>query len=375
MHNIEITKLIVENFRNFKTRTLNFSSQLVLFSGKNGVGKTNILEALTLFGKNQNLRGIDFDEMLATNYESQEKQQSFSLFCEISNHDFIEKIGISYNQNGKKNLLINGENVVSKKNSDTKNWLPNFIWLTPQLELLLISGKSGRREFLDKIVGDIDFTHNARVNNYQKSLKERLLILQKTQNHNQEKWLEIVESKIAELGTSIALARNEAVEFFNKAINSFESNFPKSQLKIIDEIALWGAKNNAFQIEELYKTKLKTNRQIDKESFKTNFGVHRSDFSAIFLDKNSAANYASTGEQKSIMIGIILARAKISASYKNQPTILIFDEIMSHLDEKKKFDLLDEVKRTNLQCFFSATSSSLIPQNFLDKNLIQIVEV
>ena len=375
MQNIEITKLILENFRNFKTKTLTFSSRLVLFSGKNGVGKTNILEALTLFGKNQNLRGIDFDEMLATNYESQEKQQSFSLFCEISNHDFIEKIGISYNQNGKKNLLINGENVASKKNSDTKNWLPNFIWLTPQLELLLISGKSGRREFLDKIVGDIDFSHNARVNNYQKSLKERLLILQKTQNHNQEKWLEIVESKIAELGTSIALARNEAVEFFNKAINSFESNFPKSQLKIIDEISLCGAQNNALQIEELYKTRLKTNRQIDKESFKTNFGVHRSDFSAIFLDKNSAANYASTGEQKSIMIGIILARAKISASYKNQPTILIFDEIMSHLDEKKKFDLLDEVKRTNLQCFFSATSSALIPQSFLDKNLIQIVEV
>lgn len=374
MH-ILITKLILENFRNFKTKSLNFNSKLVFFAGKNGSGKTNLLEALTLFGKNPNLRGSDLEEMLLINHETKEKKLRFSLSCEVKDHDFIEKIGISYDKNNKKTLIIDGEVIANKKNNDSKDFLPNFIWLTPQLELLLICGKSGRRDFLDRIVCDIDFSHNKRLKDYQKSLRERLLILQKPMNKSQESWLEIVESKISELGSAITIARHEAIDFFNKAIDSFESHFPKSKLEIIDDTALVDTGYKAIKIEELYQEKLRENRQLDKESFKTYFGIHRSDFSATFLEKNSAANYASTGEQKSIMLSITLARAKISSQYKNQPTILILDEIVSHLDEKKKLDLLDELNNTGLQCFFSATTKELIPQEFLKKDLIQICDV
>lgn len=372
---IQITKLNLENFRNFKAKSLKFDSKLVFFAGKNGIGKTNLLEALTLFGKNPDLRGSNMEEMLLINHETKEKQDRFSLSCELKNHDFIEKIGISYDKNNKKTLIINGEIAKSKKNDDSKDYLPNFIWLTPQLELLLISGKSARREFLDRIVCDIDYSHNKRLKDYQKSLRERLLILQKPVNKNQESWLKAVENKISEMGTAITLARHEAIDFFNNAIDSFESNFPKSKLEIIDDTALVDTGYNAIKIEQLYQEKLKANRQNDKENFKTHFGIHRSDFSATFLDKNSSANYASTGEQKSIMLSITLARAKISSKYKNQPTILILDEIVSHLDEKKKLNLLDEIDKTKLQCFFSATSKDLIPNEFLKKDLIEICQV
>ncbi len=371
----QITKLNLENFRNFKAKSITFSSNLVLFAGKNGSGKTNLLEALTLFGKNPNLRGSDMEEMLLINHENKEKQSRFALSCEIKNHDFIEKIGISFDKNNKKTLIINGEVAKNKKNDDSKDYLPNFIWLTPQLELLLISGKTARRDFLDRIVCDIDYSHNSRLKNYQKSLRERLLILQKPANKNQEIWLKAVENKISELGSAITLARHEAIDFFNQAIDSFESHFPKSKLEIIDDTALVDTGYNAIKIEELYQEKLKNNRQNDKESFKTHFGIHRSDFSATFLEKNSSANYASTGEQKSIMLSITLARAKISSKYKNQPTILILDEIVSHLDEKKKLDLLDEMQKTDLQCFFSATSKNLIPNEFLEKNSLQICDI
>ena len=375
MTNTQITKINLENFRNFKTKSVTFSSNLVLFAGKNGSGKTNLLEALTLFGKNPNLRGSDMEEMLLINHNNKEKQPRFALSCELENHDFIEKLGLSFDKSNKKTLIINGEIAKNRKNDDSKDFLPNFIWLTPQLELLLISGKSARRDFLDRIVCDIDFTHGKRLKDYQKSLRERLLILQKPMNKNQESWLNVVENKISEVGTAITLARHEAIDFFNQAIDSFESHFPKSKLEIIDDTALVDTGYNAIKIEELYQEKLKNNRQKDKESFKTHFGIHRSDFSATFLDKNSSANYASTGEQKSIMLSITLARAKISNKYKNQPTILILDEIVSHLDEKKKLDLLDEMKNTGLQCFFSATTKDLIPDEFLKKGLLEIYEV
>ncbi len=376
MQNLKIKKLILDNFRNFKSKKIDFSSNLILLSGENGTGKTNILEALTIFGKSQNLRNSDFEEMIFLNHQNQIQEKKFSLFCEFENHDFIDNIGISFEKNQKKkNIQINQENINNKKAIDLKNNLPNFVFLTPQIELLLISSKTQRRDFLDKIVCDIDLNHNSRINSYQKLLRERLIILQKYNDKNQKTWLEIIENKIAELGTAIFLARIEAINFFNNAILSFESNFPKSILKIINDISFEETNENALKIEELYKEKLQKNRQFDKENFKTEFGVHRSDFSAIFCDKNSNANYASTGEQKSIMIGITIARAKISSQYKNQPTILIFDEIVSHLDEIKKYNLFDEINKSNIQCFFSATSRNLISQDFLNKNLIEIIEL
>ncbi len=379
LQNTKITKLVLENFRSFSHKKIEPNSQLVLLVGENGAGKTNILEALTILGKGPNLRGSDFDEMILLDYQTQQQAEQFAIYAELSDHDSIEKLGVSFEKiRKKKNLQINGEILSNKALAEFKNDLINFIWLTPQLELLLISSKSQRRDYLDKIVADIDPAHLERVNSYQKSLKERLLILQKYRNKSEgiaNKWLEIIENKIVELGVAIALARLEAVDFFNKAINSFESNFPKAKLRIIGDIEQLTLEKNALQIEEFYMDKLLNNRAHDLENFKTSFGVHRSDFSAIFLNKNAPSGYSSTGEQKSIMIGITLARAKISSAYKNQPTILIFDEIMSHLDEMKKMNLLEEIHQTKLQCFFSAATKDLIPQQFLQKNLLQIIEL
>jgi DNA replication and repair protein RecF len=369
----KISQLILTNFRNFLTKKINFSKELILFVGKNGAGKTNILESLTLLGRSTSLRGSDFETMILNS----SIDKKFSVFAQISNCEFIEKIAVSFDLAAKKKILqINGEPFSSKRQSDVKNYLINFISLTPTLEQLFILGKSERRNYLDKIVCDLNLEHNNHVNNYQKALRERLLILQKYRGQKTgEKWLDIVEANIVELGVAIAFARIEAVDFFNKALNSFTTNFPKPKLKIIGEVENMIAEHSAIQLEEFYKNKLKENRTRDLENFKTDFGVHRCDFDAIFVEKNMSATLCSTGEQKAIMISITLARAKISATYKNQPTILIFDEIVSHLDEKRKSDLLEEVSAANLQTFLSATTANLIPQEFLKKDLIEVFDI
>lgn len=350
---IKIQKLLLSNFRNFSSRKIDFSSSANLLVGSNGVGKTNILESLTLLGRSTSLRSSDFDEMVKIS------EGSFSIYAEISDHEFIEKIAISFDRAKKKKLLlINGEPASPKRQSDLRRHLINFVFLTPQLEQLFISGKSARRDYLDKIVSDIDHEHSGRINSYQKLLRERLLILQK---HRDEKWLSVVENKIVELGVSIAAARIEAIDFFNKAIASFSSNFPQTKLCVIGEIEEIVTQQSAAKLEEFYKIKMKENRERDLLSFKTAFGVHRSDFDSIFLAKNISAKLSSTGEQKAIMLGITLARARISSSYKNQPTILIFDEVVSHLDEERKKNLFEEISAANLQAFFSATSADLVP--------------
>ncbi|MFZ9470293.1 MAG: DNA replication/repair protein RecF [Rickettsiales bacterium] len=364
---VTIDKLIINNFRNFSQKKLEFNSHHVIFCGNNGVGKTNSLEAISLIGRNKSLREDDFDEMI--NIELSKTNPEFTIFAELGNHDYINNIAVKYNLFTKKKILeCNGEAVGSKRQNDLKNYLINFISLTPQIEQLFIQGKSQRRDYLDKIVCDIDISHQTRINNYQKLLKERLLILQKYKNQTGvNKWLDIVENNIAESGIAIAFARIEAVEFFNKAINSFTSNFPKTILVIKGEIEDKIIGSSALNLENFYKEKLKNNRQTDLENFKTEFGVHRADFDAIFVAKNLSALKSSTGEQKAIMLSISLARAKISRNYKNQPTILLFDEVVSHMDLSRKTALFNEIYEVNLQSFFTATSFDLIPNDLQHK--------
>ncbi len=371
-----ISKIVLNNFRNFTSKKFEFSKSLILFSGNNGSGKTNILESLTILGRSNSLRGSDFEEMILDNKLSSQKNSQFIIYAELLEHEFIEKIGISFDLTNKKKIELNGEPLGSKRQNDAKNYLINFICLTPQLEQLFILGKSERRNYLDRIVSDIDSEHLARINNYQKLLRERLVILQKYgAQKGQSKWLDAIELQIVELGMAIASARIEAVDFFNKAISSFSSNFPKPKLCVIGEIEESVMTQSAVALEEIYKEKLSQNRQLDAANFRTNFGVHRCDFDAIFQEKNMSATRSSTGEQKSIMIGITLARAKISSTYKNQPTVLIFDEIVSHLDEGRKKDLFTEILATNLQSFFSATSADLIPKDFIEKRLVEVIEI
>lgn len=359
----QISKLLLTNFRNFTAKKIDFPSKLNLLVGSNGVGKTNILESLTLLGRNNSLRSNNFDEMIAIG------EKNFVIRAEISTHEFIENIAVSFDLEKKKKLFhINDEPLNSKRQDDVKNHLINFIFLTPEIEQLFISGKSQRRDYLDKIVSDINLEHSSRINNYQKLLRERLLILQKYRNQKGgEKWLDAIENQIVEHGVAIASSRLEAIDFFNRAITSFASNFPKTKLRVIGEIEEILPKQSAVQLEEFYRSQLVKNRHLDCESFKTNFGIHRCDFDALFVDKNMSALFSSTGEQKAIMISITLARAKISAAYKNQPTILIFDEVVSHLDSVRKENLFEEIAATNLQSFFSATSADLVPQEFLQK--------
>jgi len=361
---IKLSKLVLTNFRNFLAQKIEFSENIVLFCGSNGVGKTNILESLTLFSKGSTLRGSDFEQM--TNQD----QQQFSVYLELEHHEFIENISISYSKaTNKKITNVNGEPTNPKRQSDLKNHLINFICLTPKLEQLFISSKSGRRDYMDKIVQDIDATHQTRISTYQKLLKERLLILQKYQHSASDlsnKWLNSIEVKIVENAVAIAAARNEAVEFFNKAISNFSSNFPKPKLLAKGDVEELIKVESALKLENIYKEKLQNNRTQDAANFKTNFGVHRSDFDAIFTkdkqNKGISATLCSTGEQKAIMIGITLARAVISSKYRSHPTILIFDEVVAHLDEERKNNLLSEIKQSNLQTFLSATHQDLIPQ-------------
>ena len=314
------------------------------------MGKTNILEAISLLNKGQGLKGAEFDEMIS----HENSEQNFAIYSSLKNHPEIENIGTSYSKIESKKIFQINHKVLTSRSS--YKFFPAIIWLTPQMDNLFCSSKTIRRKFLDKIVADIDPAHNSRINAYNHSLRERISLLNRF--GNKENWLEIIERKIAELGTAIASARNETISYLNQTILQGGDNFTKAQIKIIGELEDLATQHKAIEVEEKFIQKLKENRAIDAKVGRTMFGVHRSDFTAVLLSKKIEAKLCSTGEQKSILIAITFARVRLF-SLLNLPTaILLLDEIISHLDNQKRSELMQEIATLDCQSFLTATNQS-----------------
>lgn len=342
-----ISKLILNNFRNYSFRSFEFDSDICVIFGNNGVGKTNILEAISLFKKGRGLRSCDLNEMVF----NQAADSKFTIYANLNNHDEIANCATSFDKNNNKRIFQqNGNKVSSIKN------FPAIIWLTPKMDNIFTDSKSTRRNFLDKISSDIDPNHSTRLNNYNKCLRERMILLVQNQ---EKKWLEIIERKIAELGVAIAMARNETIEYLNKAILLSKSNFVKTEIKIIGEIEELARSKKSLEVEELFFNKLTKNREIDLAARRNLFGIHRSDFTTILLNKNIAANYCSTGEQKSILIAITIARIRLNSFFNLSKPILLLDEIVSHLDTNKRSELFKELESITSQTFLTGTNREI----------------
>jgi DNA replication and repair protein RecF len=351
-----IKNLKLDNFRNYQSRNFQFDAKIIAISGKNGVGKTNILEAISLLNKGHGLKGAEFCDMIF----AQKSQQNFTIYSDVENHPHLENIGTSFlSLENKRIFQINHKILTSATRQ--KNF-PTIIWLTPQMDNLFCSSKTLRRKFLDKIVADIDPFHNTRINSYNHSIRERINLLQRF--GNRENWLNIIERKIAELGAAIAIARNEAVSYLNQTILQGSDNFTKSEIRIIGDAEQIVLTQKAIAAEEQFAIRLKNNRELDLKSNRTNFGVHRSDLTAILLGKDIEAKFCSTGEQKSILIALTFARIRMFSLLDLPMAILLLDEIVSHLDDQKRADLMNEISTLNCQSFLTATSKEFFNNLF-----------
>lgn len=361
MNNIEVTELQLYNFRNYQNKIFNFPKKINLILGKNGSGKTNILEAITLLKKGYGLKKADLSDIIS--YNSQQK--NFSIFSKINNHYDIDEIGTNYD--GEKRFFqING-----KKLSRYKKEIP-IIFLIPQMDNLFCDSKSVRRSFLDNIINNIYPEHKSNINNYNKQIKERMNLLERGDSKENIIWLNIIEKKISEISVIIASARNEIINYLNQAILQSKSSFTKSKVKIIGETEEYMIGNTAIATENLIQEKLKSNRSKDLERQRTNFGIHLSDFTA-FLNQNMEAKICSTGEQKSILIAIIFAFIRIFKILNLPLPILLLDEICSHLDHQKRQDIFLEINDLNIQAFLTGTEEYLFSDFQGDKiNIIKL---
>ncbi len=336
------------NFRNFNNLNLSFNRKLNIFFGKNGCGKTNILEAISLISKGRGIRNSNIHNFVKKNKEN----FIIKNILEIKNNNFdIEISTETKNDKIKKFIKINDD--FSKESINFLNQSVSYIIFLPEMERLFLASPSQRRNFLDRLIFTSRKDYNRLINKYKKLLLERTKILQT--NINDLDWLNYIEKEISTLGFEIYKLRHTQVELINnnlailQTVHKFQFNV---ELEIKDTFF-----HNQISLEE-YLLNLRDNRNFDKKFGGAKIGPHKSDLCAIIND-DFEASLLSTGQQKTVILMILLSQCNFLVNNKNIKPILLLDEIGSHLDTNNRQILLDMINKFEIQFFLTGTDKNL----------------
>lgn len=343
------------NYRNFIKSSFDFHDGCNVIIGKNGSGKTNILESISLFEKGRGFRKEKIKNLI--NFKNQNINFKVnSIFNHEKNNYNISVINEINEEKYKKKILIND----SFDSDSIKNFegLFSIIYFLPEMERLFLSSPLSRRNFIDRLIFSKDKKYNLVINNYKKNIQERQRIL-KNPNYDSD-WIDSIEDNIASFGLEIYKKRIKHLEVINLELKKldYQKNFSKKiVLKIVDSLLVFN--NKLFEIDfENYLTKLKINRKSDIFNGGCTIGPHRSDFAGFEIDSSFNVNQYSTGQQKTVILQIILAHCNFMINHNLKPVILL-DEICSHLDADNRELLLYLSEQINMQIFMTGTEKNL----------------
>ena len=343
------------NFRNFKDYSISFSKNCNVFYGKNGSGKTNILEGISLLTKGRGLRKDKFKNIIKKNCEKfiiksdfQSEEIIYNLIAETEN----------INTRLKKKLTVNND-----KSSDSIELIYDktpFLYFLPETERLFQSSPSIRRNLIDQFIYTSHNKYNKLVNRYNKLIQERSKIL--INNNNDDSWLNQLEKNISADGLKIYSLRGDQLNILINNLNIYLKEFDlpfKIGTTLIDKFYTSNLQN------EDYEETLKNNRKIDALVGGCAIGPHKSDY-MFSVNNNSFVSQLSTGQQKTIILLMYLSQCKYLTEVKFKQPILLLDEVCSHLDDINRNVLLTLIETFKLQIFMTGTSESLF--SFLSTN-------
>ncbi len=352
---VKINYIKFNNFRNFSNYELSFDKKINIFYGKNGCGKTNILEGISLIAKGRGLRNSNISNLIKIN----ENTFMIKSSLEIQNSNFDIKI-FAENKNDKFKKIIKLNDDFSKESLNFLNQSISYLIFIPEMERLFQASPSFRRNFIDRLIFSSRNDYNTLVNRYKKFLLERIKLLQN--NYIDEDWLNQIERKICTLGLEIYESRSSQLNLINnniKILNSSHKFEINVDLKIEDEFF-----KNDINFEK-YLSNLFDSRSYDKHHGGTKIGPHRSDIIAI-INNEYEASLLSTGQQKTVVLMMLLSQCYYLVNSKKINPILLLDEIGSHLDNYNRQILLDMINNFNIQFFLTGTDKNFF--SFISTN-------
>ncbi|WP_027054507.1 DNA replication/repair protein RecF [Mesorhizobium erdmanii] len=349
-----ISKLTLTDFRNYATLALDLAPGAVVFSGDNGAGKTNLLEAISFLTPGRGLRRAPYADVAREGGGG-----GFALHARLDGPDGQAEIGtgISVGEGeGGRRVRING--AAARSAEDMLEWL-RVVWLTPAMDALFTGPAADRRRFLDRLVLAIDPGHGQRALDYEKAMRGRNRLL--TDGTRDDRWFDAIETQMAETGVAIAAARAELVRLLAAMIDRLPDTgpFPQADISLSGDLETEISTAPAVDVEERFRRALANGRDRDRAAGRTLEGPHRSDLLVRHRPKAMPAELCSTGEQKALLVGIVLSHARLTGEMSGMTPILLLDEIAAHLDGGRRAALFSILEELNCQAFMTGTDAAL----------------
>jgi DNA replication and repair protein RecF len=352
-----IRRLNLHNFRNYHAASLDADAPTIVLVGPNGAGKTNLIEAISFLAPGRGLRRATLNEVAFS-----EGDGSWAVAAEIEG-----ALGLATLGTGIDGRAADDEAAIQRRCRIDREPAPSaaafadhlrVVWLVPAMDTLFAGAPSERRRFLDRLALAVDAEHTSRVNALERSLRSRNRLLEdaRTDSH----WLDAVEHETAELAVAVAGLRVETVRRLDGVLaKRKDSPFPPVEIAIEGWLETLVPQNPAAEIEERYRAVLRDNRSRDAAAGRTLDGPHLTDLTVIYAAKSVAAADASTGEQKALLIGLVLAHARLLREMTGAAPVLLLDEVLAHLDPARRTALYGELTELGAQAWMTGADPAV----------------
>jgi DNA replication and repair protein RecF len=368
--------LILTNFRSYRTATVAPKASLVALTGPNGAGKTNVLEAISFLSPGRGLRRAELDEIAFSESNGgnddhpdghgRPYERSWAVSAEVDGARGLATLGTGVERG------MSAETVLSRKCRIDREPVASaaafadhlrVVWLIPSMDGLFLGPASERRRFLDRLVLAVDTTHASRVSALERALRSRNRLLEN--RVADAHWLDAAEREIAEIAVAVAAARAETVRRLAAALAARREarfGFPSAEIALDGWMEAMVLTHPATEVEDRYRTMLKQNRPRDSAAGRTLEGPHLTDLVVHYREKAIAASNASTGEQKALLIGLVLAHAALVGTMTGTAPVILLDEVVAHLDPDRRAALFEALDRLGSQVWMTGAD----PMAFAD---------
>jgi DNA replication and repair protein RecF len=362
-----VRRLNLHNFRNYPSASLAAGAGTIALVGPNGAGKTNLIEAISFLAPGRGLRRATLSEVAFN-----EGDGSWAVAAEIEGALGLATLGTGIDAPPEDGATTARQCRIDREPVSSAVAFADHlrvIWLVPAMDSLFTGAPSERRRFLDRLALAVDAEHASRVNALERSLRSRNRLLEEA--HADTHWLEAVEHETAELAVAVASLRVETVRRLAAVLDMRkDSPFPPVEVAIEGWLEQLIPAHPASDLEQRYRAVLRDNRGRDAAAGRTLDGPHLSDLKVVYAAKGIPAADASTGEQKALLIGLVLAHARLLREMTGAAPVLLLDEVLAHLDPARRLALHRELAELGAQAWMTGADPALFRESLAD-----IVEV
>jgi len=352
-----VRRLTLTDFRSYGALRLDLDPGMLVITGANGVGKTNLLEAVSLLVPGRGLRGARLSDLAksAQGHSNAARAAGWAVAARVDGPQGPSDVGTGWQGNAeteldadssgasaRRTVRIDGE---TQRGQAQLSGVMSAYWLTPQMDRLFQDGAGARRRFLDRMVFGWDPAHAGRVAAYEQAMRERLRLL-KGDRAPDPGWLDALEETMVTKGVAISVARLDVAGRLAHAAAEGWGPFPGADVTLVGDVESRLAAGPALAAEDAFRDALAAGRAEDARTGRTGAGPQKSDLVVRHGPKGQDAALCSTGEQKALLIGLVLANARTRAAEDGGLPVLLLDEVAAHLDEHRRaalFEALDEI--------------------------------